>query len=92
MGVSTREAVSIDRLNDTASAELQPFTAGLNLSKSQEETNSADRAVSALLLLGGAGTAATQDFREAGTFLQWQNQSIVMCHRTRCHVNHLLLL
>lgn len=42
MGVPTREAVSIDRLNDTASAELQPFTAGLNLSKSQEKTNSAD--------------------------------------------------
>lgn len=41
VGVSTREAISIDRLNDTESMVLQPFTPGLNISKLQEETNSA---------------------------------------------------
>lgn len=42
MGVSTKEAVSIDRLNYTESVKLQLFTLGLKLSKSQQETNSAD--------------------------------------------------
>lgn len=50
------------------------------------------RAVSALVLTSGAGAAATQHFKEEGTFLQWQNQSIDMCHRARCHVNPLLFL
>lgn len=40
-GVSTREAISTDRLNYTESMELQPFTPGLNISKSRKETNSA---------------------------------------------------
>ena len=45
-----------------------------------------------LVIVSGAGTAATHDFKEAETFLQWKNQSIGMCHRTRSHVDYILLL
>ena len=41
MGVSTREAISIDRLNCAEPMELQPFTPGLNICKSRKGTNSA---------------------------------------------------
>lgn len=41
VGASTGEAISADRLNYAESMELQPFTPGLNISKSRKETNSA---------------------------------------------------
>lgn len=71
MGVSTREAISTDRLNYTESMQLQPFTPRLNISNSQKETNSAVKAIY-VLAISGAGTAAICDFKEAGTFLQWK--------------------
>lgn len=94
MGVSTREAISTDRLNYSESMELQPFTPGLNISKSQKETSSAGsyRYVCACHHQCNRNSCFQMISKKQGLFLQWKNQSIGMCHRTRCHVNYILLL
>lgn len=93
VGVSAREAISTGRLNYTESMELQPFTPGLNISWSLKETNNAG--IYGYICTCNhqrSRTAATYDFKDAGTFLLWKKQSIGMCHKPRCHVNYILLL
>lgn len=83
MGVSTRKALSIDRLNDTESMELQPFTPGLNISKSQEETNSADSYGYVFVIFSREGTAATHHFEEASMSpcLDWDTLPSIRCNQ-----------
>lgn len=93
MGVSPREAISTGRLNYTESMKLQPFTPGLNISKSQKQTNSADSygCVCTCQHQWGRNSCCTgfqrsRDFPPVEKPINWH------VSRTRCHVNYTLLL
>lgn len=92
-GASPREAISTDRLNYTESMKLQPFTPGLNISKSRKQTNSAHSygCMSTCQHQWGRNSCCT-GFQKSRDFPPTEKQSIGMCHGTRCHVNYIHLL